>query len=130
MDVIADLLTRIRNASRVHHRVVEAPSSKVKLGILDVLKDQGYILGYRVFENGPKRTVKIALKYDPISKEPAITKIVRISKPGLRNYSDAQSMPRVMNGLGVAIVSTSKGIMSDKEARANKVGGEVLCFVY
>lgn len=129
-DTISDLLTRIRNASRVKHRFVEVPFSKFKLSILEVLKDQGYIANFKVFEDGPKRTIKIALRYDPQTKEPAITGIVRVSKPGLRKYTGVDSIPYVMNGLGIAILSTPKGVMTDKKARELNVGGEIICYVY
>lgn len=131
-DVIADLLTRIRNASAVRKRVVEIPASNMKVGIVQVLYKMGYIQNFKLVENplNGHRILKVALKYDRITKEPAITKIERVSSPGLRKYSNAAEMPRVMNGLGIAIVSTSKGIMTDKEARTQNVGGEVLCFVY
>ncbi len=129
-DTISDLLTRIRNASRVKHRFVEVPYSKFKVSILDVLKDQGYIANFKVFGDGAKRTIKIALRYAPQTKEPAITNIVRVSKPGLRKYTGVDSIPYVMNGLGVAILSTPKGVVTDKKARELNVGGEIICFVY
>lgn len=129
-DPIADYLTRVRNAIQAGHKVVNVPASKVKTAITEILKDQGYILNYKVEEEGPQGNIKIALKYDGVTKTPAIKSITRVSKPGLRRYSGAETMPRVMNGLGVAIVSTSKGLMTDKQARKENIGGEVLCFVY
>lgn len=130
-DPIADYLTRIRNASMAGHRVVEIPASKVKKDITKILFDQGYILSYK-FEDGQNAQgiIKIALKYDKITKEPVIRKIERISKPGLRKYTGAETLPRVLNGLGIAIVSTSHGVMTSKQARQENVGGEVLCYVY
>ena len=129
-DPIADYLTRIRNAIKARHRVVEIPASNIKKEITKVLYDKGYIQSYKFEENGPQGTIKIALKYNPVTKQSAIVDLQRISKPGLRKYSGATEMPRVLNGLGVAIVSTSKGVMTDKEARVLNVGGEVLCYVY
>ncbi|MCK5906363.1 MAG: 30S ribosomal protein S8 [Flavobacteriales bacterium] len=130
-DPIADYLTRVRNAIMAGHRVVEIPASNMKKEITKILMDQGYILNYK-FENGgtPQSSIKIALKYDKLTKISAIKKLERISTPGLRNYSSAKEMPRVMNGLGIAIVSTSQGVMTNKKARQNNIGGEVLCFVY
>ncbi len=129
-DPIADYLTRIRNAVMAKHRVVELPASNLKKEMTKILKNQGYILNYKFEENNAQGTIKIALKYNAITKIPAITSLERASKPGLRKYSASSSMPRVLNGLGVAIVSTSKGVMTDKEARSLNVGGEVLCYVY
>ena len=130
-DPIADYLTRMRNAIKASHRVVEIPSSSVKKEITKVLFDKGYIRNYKFEDdNGPQGNIKIALKYNPASKTPAIVALERISKPGLRKYVGANELPRVLNGLGIAVVSTSKGIMTDKEARAEHVGGEVLCHVY
>jgi small subunit ribosomal protein S8 len=130
-DPIADLLTRIRNAVKANHKVVEAPGSKIKQEIVKILHEQGYILAYKFGTNEKGfATIKIALKYHPETKTPAIKALQRVSRPGLRQYRNAQEMPRVQNGLGVAIVSTSKGVMTDKKARAENVGGEVLCFVY
>ena len=130
-DPIADLLTRIRNAIMAGHRIVEAPASNLKTEIARILFEKGYILSYKVVEEeGPINTLKIALKYNPKSKKPAIKAIQRISRPGLRKYAGVDEMPRVLNGLGIAIVSTSKGLMTDKEARKEKIGGEVLCYVY
>ncbi|MEG0602059.1 MAG: 30S ribosomal protein S8 [Mucinivorans sp.] len=129
-DPIADFLTRIRNAVKANHKVVEAPASKMKLAMTRILHEQGYILAYKEEkdENGFD-VIKIALKYHPVTKTPAIKTLTRVSRPGLRNYSNVVKMPRVINGLGIAIVSTSKGIMTDKAARAANVGGEVLCYV-
>lgn len=129
-DPIADFLTRIRNAAKAGHKVVEIPASNLKVEMTKILVDQGYVLSYKVAEEGPQNTIKIALKYDPQTKQPAFRGLHRVSKPGLRQYVNTDTMPRVKNGLGVAIVSTSKGVMTDKQARANKVGGEVLCYVY
>jgi small subunit ribosomal protein S8 len=129
-DPISDYLTRIRNASRAGHRVVEIPSSNLKKEITKILFDQGYILSYKFEEDKVQGTIKIALKYDKITKEPVIKKIQRISKPGLRKYAGSGDLPRVLNGLGVAIVSTSHGVMTSKQARQDNVGGEVLCYVY
>ena len=130
-DPIADYLTRIRNAIVASHRVVDIPSSNVKKEMTKILFQKGYILNYRFKdEDGPQGTIKIALKYHPLSKVPAIRKIERASKPGLRKYANSKQLPRVLNGLGVAIMSTSKGLMTEKEARDENVGGEVLCYVY
>jgi small subunit ribosomal protein S8 len=129
-DPIADYLTRIRNAIRAKHRVVEIPASNIKKEITKVLYDKGYIQNYKFEDNGPQGIIKIALKYNPVTKQSAIVDLQRVSKPGLRKYSGAIEMPRILNGLGVAIVSTSKGVMTDKEARVLNVGGEVLCYVY
>ncbi len=130
-DPISDYLTRLRNAIKANHRVVEIPASNLKKEITKVLFDKGYILNYK-FEQGtnPQGVIKIALKYHPETKEPAITRLERISTPGLRKYVDTSRLPRVMNGLGIAILSTSKGVITDKEARKLNVGGEVLCYVY
>ena len=129
-DPIADYLTRIRNAMRVNHRIVEIPASNLKKEMTKVLHDKGYIQNFK-FENAPPQgSIKIALKYDPLTKLPAIASLKRISKPGLRKYTNADKLPRVLNGLGIAILSTSKGVISDKEARKLKIGGEVLCYVY
>lgn len=130
MDPIADYLTKIRNAIKAKHRVVDIPASNVKKEMTKVLYDKGYIQSYKFEESAVQGNIKIALKYHPLTKESAIVHIERISKPGLRKYTAAETMPRVLNGLGVAIVSTSKGIMSDKEAKNLNIGGEVLCFVY
>jgi small subunit ribosomal protein S8 len=129
-DPIADFLTRIRNAVQAGHKIVEIPASKMKKEIARILLDKGYILNYKVIEGNHQGVVKIALKYHPETKIPAISKLTRVSKPGLRKYASASVMPRVLNGLGIAIVSTSKGVMTDKEARSLNVGGEVLCYVY
>ena len=129
-DPIADFLTRLRNAIMANHRVVEVPASNLKKEITKILKDQGYILNYKFESNNAQGSIKISLKYNAITKMPAITSLKRASKPGLRKYSSSASMPRVLNGLGVAIVSTSRGVMTDKEARSLNVGGEVLCYVY
>ena len=129
-DPIADYLTRVRNAYLAGNKVVEIPSSKMKVAITQILCEKGYILSYKVVEGTPYNTIKIALKYHPQTKTPAISKIERISRPGLRQYTDVESMPRVLNGLGIAILSTSKGIITDKEAKELGVGGEVLCYVY
>ncbi|HPM32479.1 MAG TPA: 30S ribosomal protein S8 [Chryseolinea sp.] len=130
-DPIADYLTRLRNAIKANHRVVEIPTSNLKKEITKVLFDKGYILNYK-FQDGDtvQGVIKIALKYNPETKESAITKLQRISTPGLRQYASMDTMPRVMNGLGVAILSTSRGVITDKEARTMNVGGEVLCYVY
>ncbi len=129
-DPIADYLTRIRNAIMAGHKIVEIPSSNLKREMTKVLFDKGYILNYKFEEEGPQGNIKVALKYHPSSKAPAIRRIDRISKPGLRKYTGAKDLPRVLNGLGVAILSTSQGVMTDKEAREKNVGGEVLCYVY
>ncbi|MBR6431453.1 MAG: 30S ribosomal protein S8 [Muribaculaceae bacterium] len=130
-DPIADYLTRLRNAIKAQHRVVEIPSSKMKKEITKILFDQGYILNYKFVEDGtPAGTIKIALKYDPVDKVNAIKCLTRVSRPGLRQYTGYKDMPRVLNGLGIAIISTSKGVMTNKQAKAEKIGGEVLCYVY
>lgn len=129
-DPIADYLTRIRNAASAGHRVVEIPSSNLKKEITKILFDQGYILSYQFNADTVQGIIKIALKYDKLTKEPVIKNIQRISTPGLRKYASATEMPRVLNGLGIAIVSTSKGVMTNKRARQENIGGEVLCFVY
>ncbi len=129
-DPIADYLTRLRNAIKANHRVVEVPASNLKKELTKILLDKGYILNYKFEEEGPQGMIKIALKYDPVNKVNAIKKLVRISTPGLRKYTGHKDLPRVLNGLGVAIISTSKGVMTDKEAREQNVGGEVLCYVY
>lgn len=129
-DPIADYLTRIRNAIRAKHRVVEIPASNIKKEITKVLFDKGFIQNYKFDETGPQGSIKIALKYNPVTKQPAIVDLQRVSRPGLRQYKGASDIPRIFNGLGVAIVSTSKGVMTDKEARTLNVGGEVLCYVY
>ena len=129
-DPIADYLTRIRNAYMAGKKVVEVPSSKMKVAITQILFEKGYILSYKVVEAQPQNTIKIALKYHPQTKAAAIKHIERVSTPGLRQYTDVENMPRVLNGLGIAILSTSKGIITDKEAKELGVGGEVICFVY
>ena len=131
-DPIADYLTRLRNAIKAQHRVVEIPSSKLKKEITKILFEQGYILNYKFVEGAenPAGTIKIALKYDPVDKVSAIKCLTRVSRPGLRQYTGYKDMPRVLNGLGSAIVSTSKGVMTNKEAKAQQVGGEVLCYIY
>ena len=129
-DPIADYLTRLRNAVSANHRVVSIPASNIKKEMTKILFEKGYILNYKFEEEGPQGSIKIALKYDRVTKSSAIKGLKRISKPGLRKYTGSDSLPRVLNGLGIAILSTSKGLMSDKEARQDKVGGEVLCYVY
>ena len=129
-DPIADYLTRLRNAISAKHRVVEIPASNLKKEITKILFDQGYILNYKFIEEGPQGTIKVALKYDAVNKVNAIKSLKRVSTPGLRKYTGYKDMPRVINGLGIAIISTSKGVMTDKEASELKIGGEVLCYVY
>ncbi len=129
-DPIADFLTRVRNAIMASHRVVEMPASNITKEITKILFDQGYVLSYKFSDKGQQGTIKIALKYDKETKIPVIKKLQRISTPGLRKYVGADDMPRVLNGLGIAIVSTSKGVMTNKQARVEHVGGEVLCHVY
>ena len=128
-DPISDYLTRLRNAISAKHKVVQIPASNIKEEITKILLEQGFILNYKLIEDNKQNTIKIALKYNSTTKEPAIRNLIRISKPGLRKYSGVDSMPRVLNGLGVAIVSTSKGLVTDKDARKHNVGGEVLCYV-
>lgn len=129
-DPIADYLTRIRNASAARKKMVEIPGSNIKRAITKILFDQGYITDYKFEDDDKQGSIKIALKYNPSTKVPAITKLERASSPGLRKYSGAGDMPRVLNGLGVAIVSTSKGVITGKEAKRENVGGEVLAYVY
>jgi len=129
-DPIADFLTRIRNASAAGHRVVEVPASNLKKDMTKILFDQGFILSYKFEDSAVQGTIKIALKYDKFTKEPVIKKIQRISTPGLRQYAGSNELPRVLNGLGIAIVSTSHGVMTGKQAQKENVGGEVLCYVY
>lgn len=129
-DPIADYLTRIRNAVMANHKVVEIPASNIKKDMTRILFEKGYILNYKFEEEGPQGSIKIALKYNPETKANAIKSLQRISKPGLRKYVDSSNLPRVLNGLGVAIISTSQGLMTDKEARSLGIGGEVLCYVY
>jgi len=128
-DPIADYLTRIRNAVMANHRIVEIPSSKLKKEMTKILFEKGYILNYKFEDETKPGIIKIALKYHPVTKLSAINSLVRISKPGLRKYVDADHLPRVLNGLGVAIISTSQGMMTDKEAKVKKIGGEVLCYI-
>ena len=130
-DPIADYLTRIRNASLTGHKVVEIPSSKMKNEITKILFDEGYIMSYKIVEiKDNQDIIKIALKYDGLTNEPVIRKIQRISRPGLRKYSGSKNIPRILNGLGISIVSTSKGVMTGKAALKNKIGGELICYVY
>ena len=130
-DPIADYLTRLRNAQKAGHRTVVIPSSKMKKGITEILYDQGYILKYKFDDDeGIGGVIRIAVKYDPVTKEPVIKKLGRISKPGLRKYSPANEIPRIINGLGIAIVSTSKGLLTGKQAKNENVGGELVCYVY
>jgi small subunit ribosomal protein S8 len=129
-DPIADYLTRLRNAIKASHRIVEIPASNIKKEITKVLHDKGYIQNYKFEDNGPQGTIKIALKYNPTTKQNAIVNLTRVSKQGLRKYAKHDELPRVINGLGVAIISTSKGVMTDKEARSEGIGGEVLAYVY
>ncbi len=130
-DPISDFLTRIRNASSAKHRIVDIPASNLKKEMTKILFEKGYILNYKFVDGeNPQGVIKIALKYHPVSKVPAIKSLTRVSKPGLRKYAPAGNLPRVINGLGIAIISTSKGVITDKEARKEKVGGEVLCYIY
>jgi small subunit ribosomal protein S8 len=129
-DPIADYLTRIRNAVSAKHRVVEIPASNLKKEITKILFDQGYILSYKFEDSTVQGTIKIALKYNKLSQESVIKKIQRLSKPGLRKYSNSNDLPRILNGLGIAIVSTSRGVMTAKQAKRHNVGGEVICYVY
>jgi small subunit ribosomal protein S8 len=129
-DPIADFLTRIRNAQMAGHRVVDIPASNLKKRMTEILYNQGYILKYKFEDDNKQGIIKIALKYDPQTKQPAIHSMERISSPGLRQYAKPKEFRRVKNGLGVAILSTSKGVMTDKEAKAQNVGGEILCYVY
>jgi len=129
-DPIADYLTRLRNAINANHKVVEVPASNMKKEITKILMDKGYILNYKFIDDDKQGIIKIALKYHPKTKKSAITALTRVSKPGLRNYTGAKEMPRVLNGLGIAILSTSKGVISNKEAVTENVGGEVLCYVH
>lgn len=128
-DPIADYLTRVRNAVMANHRVVEIPASNIKKEMTRILFEKGYILNYKFDEDKKPGVIKIALKYHPVTKQPAINSLTRISKPGLRKYSGADELPRVLNGLGIAIISTSQGLMTDKEARKLNVGGEVICYI-
>jgi small subunit ribosomal protein S8 len=129
-DPIADFLTRIRNAQMARHRIVEIPASNVKKRMTEILYEKGYILKYKFEDDNKQGLIKIALKYDAQTKEPAIKSLERVSRPGLRQYAKPAEIRRVMNGLGIAIVSTSKGLMTDKEARTQNVGGEVMCNIY
>jgi small subunit ribosomal protein S8 len=129
-DPIADFLTRIRNASAAGLKTVDIPGSNIKRAMTQILFDQGYILNYKFEDDNKQGVIKIALKYNTSTRVPAITKLQRASRPGLRKYSSAVEMPRVLNGLGIAIVSTSRGVITDKEARQHNIGGEVLCYVY
>ena len=129
-DPIADYLTRLRNAIQAKHRVVEIPASNLKRDITKKKKKKGYILNYKFVEDGPQGSIMIALKYDPVHKVNAIKKLIRVSSPGLRQYAGYKDMPRVLNGLGIAILSTSKGVMTNKEDSDLKIGGEVLCYIY
>ena len=129
-DPIADFLTRIRNGIMANHKVVEIPSSKLKKDITRILFEKGYILNFKFIDDEVQGTIKIALKYNPETKQPAIKSLQRVSRPGLRKYTGAKSVPRVLNGLGVAILSTPKGVITDKEAKTLNVGGEVLCYIY
>lgn len=129
-DPIADFLTRVRNAQLAQHRIVEIPASNLKKRMTEILYDQGYILKYKFEDDNKQGVIKIALKYDPLSKEPAIRSLERVSRPGLRQYASPAEFRRVKNGLGVAILSTSRGVMTDKQAKSQNVGGEVLCYIY
>lgn len=131
-DTIADYLTRLRNAIKANHRVVEVPASNLKKEITKILFEQGYILNYKFVDSdeNPQGTIKIALKYDPVDRVNAIKGLKRVSRPGLRQYTGYKDMPRVLNGLGIAILSTSRGVMTNKKAAELKIGGEVLCYVY
>lgn len=132
-DPIADYLTRIRNAQMAGHRIVEIPASKIKKRMTEILYDQGYILKYTYEDKNAENkqgVIKIALKYDPVTKKPVIQELVRVSRPGLRRFSASADIPRVINGLGIMIVSTSKGVMTDKQAKDINVGGELLCYIY
>ncbi len=129
-DPIADFLTRIRNAQMAGHRIVEIPASNLKKRMTEILYNQGYILKYKFEDDSKQGVIKIALKYDPTTKEPAIKTMERVSRPGLRQYASPSEFRRVKNGLGVAIISTSKGVLTDKDAKSQNVGGEVLCYIY
>ncbi|MGB1075750.1 MAG: 30S ribosomal protein S8 [Flavobacteriales bacterium] len=129
-DPIADYLTRIRNAQMAGHKVVSIPASNMKKEMTRILFDKGYILNYKFDEEGPQGTIKVALRYDAKTRKPAISNVQRVSRPGLRRYASAGDLPRVLNGLGVCIVSTSRGLMTDKEARKMNIGGELICTVY
>ena len=129
-DPIADYLTRVRNAIKAKHRIVEVPASNLKKSLTKVLHEKGYILNYKFEDTNAQGSIKIALKYDPVSKTSAITKLERVSKPGLRKYCNSEELPRVLNGLGINIVSTSKGLMTGKKAKKENLGGEIICNVY
>lgn len=129
-DSIADYLTRLRNAIRANHRVVEIPASNLKKDITKILFEKGYILNFKFVDDNKQGIIKIALKYDEVNKTNAIRSLQRVSSPGLRKYTGYKDMPRVINGLGIAIISTSQGVMTDKEASQLKIGGEVLCYIY
>ena len=129
-DPIADYLTRLRNAIIANHRIVEVPASNIKKEMTKVLFEKGYIQNYKFEDEGPQGVIKIALKYNPLTKKNAITKLERISKPGLRKYSSKENLPRVLNGLGISILSTSQGVITEKEAKKLNIGGEVLCYIY
>lgn len=129
-DPIADYLTRIRNAQMAGHKVVAIPASNMKKEMTRILFDKGYILNYKFVDEGPQGTIKVALRYDAKTRKPAISNVQRVSRPGLRRYAGADELPRVLNGLGVCIISTSRGLMTDKEARKMKIGGELICTVY
>ena len=129
-DPIADYLTRLRNAMMAGHKILEIPASNLKKDITRILYEKGYVLNYKFEDDGVQGTIKIALKYHPETKQPAIKSLKRVSRPGLRHYKGKDDLPRVLNGLGIAILSTSQGVMSDKEARKKNIGGEVLCYVY
>lgn len=129
-DPIADYLTRLRNAIKANHKVVEIPASNIKKEITKILFDKGYILNYKFIEDNKQGLIKIAIKYNSQTKESAISNLTRVSKSGLRKYTSADNLPRVLNGLGIAIISTSKGVITDKEARKENVGGEVLCYIH
>ena len=128
-DTIADYLTRVRNAIKANHRIVEIPSSNLKKEITKILFEKGYILSYKFEDSASQGNIKIALKYHPVNKQSAIKNLERVSTPGLRKYTGVDTMPRVLNGLGIAIISTSKGVMTDKEAKKLNIGGEVLCYI-
>jgi small subunit ribosomal protein S8 len=130
IDPVADYLTRVRNAVLASHRVVEIPASNLKKEITKILFDQGYILSYKFIDSENQGVIKIALKYDKFTNDPVIKKLQRVSRPGLRKYSGSEEIPRVLNGLGISIVSTSKGVMTGRQARREHVGGEILCYVY
>jgi small subunit ribosomal protein S8 len=129
-DTISDYLTRVRNAIKANHRIVEIPASNLKKEITKILFEKGYILSYKFEDQNSQGLIKIALKYHPVNKQSAIRTLERVSTPGLRKYAGVAKMPRVLNGLGIAIVSTSKGVMTDKEAKKQNIGGEILCYVY